>query len=61
MPTRGGARFTSGLSVRDFVKLQTYQKISAKGAKKLAPAALKLSKVEGLSAHNKSVQIRVKK
>ena len=61
LPTRGGARFTSGLSVRDFVKLQTYQKIDAKGVKKLASAALKLSKVEGLSAHNKSVQIRVKK
>ena len=61
LPTRGGARFTSGLSVKDFIKLQTYQKISAKGAKKLAPAALKLSKVEGLSAHNKSVQIRIKK
>lgn len=61
LPTRGGARFTSGLSVRDFVKLQTYQKIDEKGVKKLSPAALKLSKVEGLSAHNKSVQIRVKK
>ena len=60
LPTRGGARFTSGLSVRDFVKLQTYQKIDAIGVKKLAPAALKLSKVEGLSAHNKSVQIRAK-
>ena len=61
LPTRGGARFTSGLSVRDFIKLQTYQKIDAKGVKKLAPAALKLSKIEGLSAHNKSVQIRIKK
>ncbi len=61
LPTRGGARFTSGLSVRDFVKLQTYQRIDAKGAEKLAFAALKLSKVEGLSAHNKSVQVRIKK
>ena len=25
LATNGGARFTSGLSVRDFVKLQTYQ------------------------------------
>ena len=61
LPTRGGARFTSGLSVRDFVKLQTYQKIDAKGAKKLAPVALKLSRIEGLSAHNKSIAMRLNK
>lgn len=61
LPTRGGARFTSGLSVRDFIKLQTYQKVDAKGVEKLANATLKLSKVEGLSAHNKSVQVRLKK
>jgi len=59
LPTRGGARFTSGLSVRDFIKLQTYQKITKEGAKKLASAALQLSKIEGLEAHNRSVAIRM--
>ena len=58
LPTGGNARFTSGLSVRDFVKLQTYQKIDAVGVKKLAQTALQLSKVEGLDAHNKSIQKR---
>ena len=61
LPTNGGARFTGGLSVRDFVKLQTYQKINKKGALKLAPTALKLSKIEGLDAHNKSIKIRLGK
>ena len=61
LPTRGGARFTSGLSVRDFIKLQTYQKITQDGAKKLASAALQLSKVEGLEAHNKSIARRLDK
>lgn len=61
LPTRCGARFTSGLSVRDFIKLQTYQKISKEGAKKLASAALQLSKVEGLEAHNKSIARRLDK
>ena len=61
LPTNGGAKFTSGLSVRDFVKLQTYQKISSKGAKKLAPTALKLSEIEGLDAHNKSIKVRLGK
>ena len=59
LPTDGGARFTSGLSVRDFIKLQTYQKITQKSIKKLASTALKLSKIEGLDAHNKSIRIRL--
>lgn len=59
LPTNKGARFTSGLSVRDFIKLQTYQKINVNGIKKLAPTALKLSEVEGLAAHNKSVRLRL--
>ncbi len=61
LPTNGSARFTSGLSVRDFVKLQTYQKINFKGARKLAPTALRLSRVEGLDAHNKSIRLRFSK
>ena len=59
LPTNGGARFTGGLSVRDFVKLQTYQKISREGAMKLAKTALQLGKIEGLDAHNKSIKIRL--
>ena len=61
LPTNGGARFTSGLGVKDFIKLQTYQKINQKGVKKLAHAALKLSKVERLDAHKKSIKIRLSK
>ena len=61
LPTNGGARFASGLSVRDFIKLQTYQKLNVKGVEKLAPTALKLSKIEGLDAHNKSIKLRLKK
>ena len=61
LPTNGGARFTGGLSVRDFIKLQTYQKINYKGVKKLAPIALKLSKIEGLDGHRKSTLARLEK
>jgi histidinol dehydrogenase len=61
LPTNGGARFTSGLGVMDFVKLQTYQKVSANGVRKLAPASLKLSEIEGLEAHNKSIKARLSK
>ena len=61
LPTNGGARFTGGLSVRDFVKLQTYQKIGPKGASKLSKAAMKLAAIEGLEAHRKSIEIRMKR
>ena len=60
LPTNGGARFTSGLSVRDFVRLQTYQKISQEGAETLSKAAIKLSSIEGLEAHKKSVVVRLR-
>ncbi len=61
LPTNGGARFAGGLSVRDFIKLQTYQKMDKKAAQKLSKTALRLSKIEGLDAHNKSVTARLGK
>ena len=61
LPTNGGAKFTSGLSVKDFVKLQTYQRIDKKAAKRLGKIALKLSEIEGLDAHNKSIKLRLGK
>ena len=61
LPTGSGARFAGGLSVRDFVKVQTYQKIDCRGAKLLSQSALTLSKAEGLDAHNNSIRIRLSK
>ncbi len=60
LPTNGGARFTSGLSVKDFVKLQTYQSIGRKQVKKLTKSAIKLAQIEGLEAHKTSVKMRLK-
>ncbi len=61
LPTDGRARFTGGLSAMDFIRLQTYQKIDLRKAGKMAKAALKLSKIEGLDAHGKSIQARLHK
>ncbi len=60
LPTDKTSRFTGGLSVKDFIKIQTYQQITEKGAKKLAKIATKFALVEGLDAHKKSVEIRLK-
>lgn len=58
LPTAGAARYSGGLSVKDFIKIQIYQKVTRKGLKKLIPTASKLSEVEGLYAHKNASDIR---
>jgi len=60
LPTDGTSRFTGGLSAKDFIKIQTYQYITKRGAKKLASIAKEFASFEGLDAHKKSVEIRFK-
>lgn len=58
LPTSGAARFASGLSVLDFMKRTSVQRISEAGFRHLAPAAEALAACEGLPAHALSVSIR---
>ena len=58
LPTSGQARFRGGLSVMDFVKVITVQRVSAKGLKRIAPAIECLAQAEGLTAHARSVRVR---
>ncbi len=58
LPTNRAARYTGGLSVKDFIKVLTYQKIGQKGAGNLAETASKLAEIEGLEAHKKSAEVR---
>jgi len=58
LPTAGQARFRGGLSVADFAKVITVQKLSAKGLRRIAPAIECLAGAEGLPAHAKSVRVR---
>jgi len=60
LPTDETSRFTGGLSAKDFIKIQTYQYITKRGAKKLASIAKEFASFEGLDAHKKSVEIRFK-
>ncbi|PJA94898.1 histidinol dehydrogenase [Candidatus Jorgensenbacteria bacterium CG_4_9_14_3_um_filter_38_10] len=60
LPTDKTSRYTGGLSVKDFIKIQTHQYINKKGAKKLAKIATKFASIEGLDAHKKSAEIREK-
>jgi len=58
LPTSGAARFASGLSVLDFMKRTSIQRISEQGFNSLAGAAETLAEAEGLPAHRLSVSIR---
>ena len=58
LPTNGCARYTGGLSVKEFVKVLTYQKVTKKASSELIKAASKLADVEGLYGHKNAADIR---
>lgn len=58
LPTSGQARFRGGLSVTDFVKVITVQRLSAKGFQRIAPVIECLAEAEGLPAHAQSARVR---
>jgi len=59
LPTARSARFSSGLSVLDFMKRSSLLKLGPEQLRQLAPAAIALAKAEGLEAHGRSVAIRL--
>jgi histidinol dehydrogenase len=60
LPTSGTARFSSPLGVYDFQKRSSLIRISKNGAVKLGAIAAELARGEGLTAHAKSAECRVK-
>ena len=58
LPTSGQARFRGGLSVLDFVKLVTVQKLSQSGLQRIASTVECLAETEGLRAHAESIRAR---
>ena len=61
LPTARSARFSSGLSVMDFVKRTTLTKMTPESLATIGPAAETLAKSEGLQAHGLSVRARLDK
>jgi len=59
LPTARSARFSSGLSVLDFVKRTSILRLGPDQLRALAPAAIALAQSEGLDAHARSVAIRL--
>ncbi|MDE0812319.1 MAG: histidinol dehydrogenase, partial [Alphaproteobacteria bacterium] len=61
LPTGRTARFSSGLSVMDFLKRTTWVRCDAVSLSRIGPAAITLAKAEGLEAHARSIATRLAK
>jgi histidinol dehydrogenase len=59
LPTSRTARFSSGLSVLDFMKRTTLLGLDAKSIAVIGPDALVLAEAEGLEAHARSIAARL--
>ncbi|KRS15176.1 histidinol dehydrogenase [Roseovarius indicus] len=59
LPTARSARFSSGLSVMDFLKRTTLAKMTPEALKAIGPAAERLAIAESLEAHGLSVRARL--
>ena len=61
LPTSGAARYTGGLSVHKYMKTVTWQRSTRTGAKRMAEATARISRLEGMEGHARSADIRLEK
>jgi histidinol dehydrogenase len=59
LPTARTARFSSGLSVLDFVKRTTLLACDPETIARIGPDAIVLAEAEGLDAHARSIAARL--
>jgi histidinol dehydrogenase len=60
LPTNGHARAYSGVSVASFMKKLSFQRLSDEGLKELGPTIERQAEAEGLEAHRRAVELRLK-
>ena len=61
LPTSGAASYTGGLSVHKYMKIVTWQRATRSGAKPVAEATARISRLEGMEGHARTADIRLKK
>ena len=59
LPTGRRARFSSGLSVLDFMKRTSFIAATDEALAAIGPAAIALAEAEGLTAHARSIELRL--
>ena len=60
-PTSGAARYTGGLSVQKYMKTVTWQRATREGARHIAEATARISRLEGMEGHARTADIRLAK
>jgi len=61
LPTNGAPNYTGGLSVKDFIKILTYQEMDKKSCITLGKIASRIADLEGLKGHKNAADVRLKK
>ena len=62
LPTRGAARYSGGLSVHKFLRILTWQRFTEhEKVRKFAEVTARISRLEGMEAHARTADIRLKK
>ena len=61
LPTSGAASYTGGLSVHKYMKIVAWQRATRSGAKPVAEATARISRLEGMEGHARTADIRLKK
>ncbi len=61
LPTSGAARYTGGLSVHKYMKIVTWQRATREGARPVAEATARISRLEGMEGHARTADIRLEK
>ena len=61
LPTSGAASYTGGLSVHKYMKIVTWQRATKEGAKPIAEATARISRLEGMEGHARAADVRLAK
>ena len=61
LPTSGAASYTGGLSVHKYMKIVTWQRATREGAKSVAVATARISRLEGMEGHARAADVRLAK
>ncbi len=59
LPTGRAARYTGGLWVGKFLRTVTYQRLTAEGTRRVAPAVAAISHAEGFAGHAATAELRL--
>jgi len=61
LPTKGAGRYTGGLFVGKFIKTLSFQRMTKESTKLVGAAAARISRYEGMEAHARTGDVRLRK